>query len=83
MPDFQKDGPDIYSKVANVTPSDVADLPEIAHALTPMGAGDIAVALQDGTIVLFPNVPAGFALPVVTQRVYATGTTATNIQALR
>lgn len=69
---------------STVTPSDTVDIPgqEMCRALYVGGAGDVAAVRQDGTAVVFSAVPAGSILPIRCRRVNATGTTATNIDAL-
>ena len=67
-----------------VTPSDAADLPDgvTTVGLYVGGAGDVHVTLQGGSDVTFKSVPGGTLLRVAARRVWATGTTATNIVAL-
>ncbi len=66
--------------LAAVTPSDGADLPNVAKALWIGGAGNVSViAVDDGEAVTITGVPAGAILPIRAKRVRATGTTATNI----
>lgn len=45
-------------------------------------AGDVTVLASDGSTVLFTAVPIGGVIPILCQRVNATGTTATNMTAL-
>lgn len=69
---------------AEVTPNNSADLPNFARMLY-VGVGgtdkDIKVTTLNGDIVTFTNVPTGI-LMVQARRVWATGTTATEIIAL-
>ena len=65
-----------------VTPSDVADLPTTARALYIGGAGDVAMTTAGGSTVTFIGLAVGQVLPVTAERVFATGTTATNIVAI-
>lgn len=70
----------------NVTPSDTENLPETPDMLYVGGAGDVHVLERrpfNGTNreVTF-TVPAGKYLFIRPSRVFATGTTATNIIAL-
>lgn len=65
-----------------VTPNDSADLAYAARSLFVGGAGNIAVDTTGGDTVTFTGVVAGTILPVSVARVYATGTTATNIVGL-
>jgi hypothetical protein len=70
-----------------VTPNDGADLPSVAFGLYIGTAGtlkvDCASEASDANkvTVTFPNVVQGI-LPLKVKRVYATGTSATNIVAL-
>jgi hypothetical protein len=66
-----------------VSPSDGADL-GTTQALIFVGvAGDIKVDCSgSGDAIVFKNVPAGSILPVKVDRVYSTGTSATNMVAL-
>lgn len=65
-----------------VAPDDAKDLAVITRALYVGGAGDLAVAMADGTRLLFAAVPAGALLPIRVSRVLATGTTASKILGL-
>lgn len=66
-----------------VTPNDGADLTHAARALYIGVTGDVTLTPIGGqTGVLFKAVPAGAILPVRASRVWATGTTATNIVAI-
>jgi len=66
-----------------VTPSDSAALPWRARALYIGVTGDVTVIAKDGsTAVLFKAAPVG-VLPIRCSYVKSTGTTATNIVALR
>jgi hypothetical protein len=65
-----------------VSPSDSVDLAFQSRALYIGGAGDVSITNVSGVAIVFVGVPAGAILPVVTNRVRATGTTATNVIAL-
>lgn len=67
---------------SEVTPSDGSDLATAARALYVGGSGDVKIDTPNGDTVTFQDVVAGSLLPVRANRVYATGTTATNIVAL-
>lgn len=67
--------------LAAVTPADGSDLATSARALWVGGAGDIKVTTVGGSTVTIVGVTAGSILPVRVARVWATGTTATNILA--
>lgn len=65
-----------------VTPSDSTDLAAPARALYVGGSGNVKINDSGNGAVTFYGVAAGSILPVMARRVYATGTTATNIVAL-
>ena len=65
-----------------VTPADGSNLTHAARALFVGGAGDVKVDTLGGDTVTFTGVLAGSILPVRILKVYATGTTATNIVAV-
>lgn len=70
-------------KAAEITPSDVADLQEFSRAIYVGTTGDIKVEMgEDDSVVTFKDVQGGSLLPITVQKVFATGTTATNIVAL-
>jgi hypothetical protein len=66
-----------------VTPSDTEDL-----AASPTkgiyigGSGNLKVAMADSTVETFTALASGIIHPISVKRVYATGTTATNILAV-
>ncbi len=62
--------------------SDTVDLTVEARALYIGGAGDVRLLTREGDDVVFSAVPAGSILPIYTQRVFDTNTTATLIVAL-
>jgi len=65
-----------------VVPDDAAPLVHVSRALFVGEAGTLAVRLQDGTALVFANLPAGALLPIRVSHVLATGTDATGIVAL-
>lgn len=66
-----------------VTTSDSANIANPAtKGLYIGGAGDVKVDTAHASAVVFKAVPVGTILPVLVLKVYATGTTATNIVAL-
>lgn len=65
-----------------VTPADGSNLTHAVRALFVGGAGDVKVDTLGGDTVTFTGVLAGSILPVRILKVYATGTTATNIVAV-
>ncbi|WP_395734845.1 hypothetical protein [Prosthecobacter sp.] len=71
------------SSFRTVTPSDTYAIKGgPARALYVGGAGNVAAINENGVAVIFTAVPAGAVLPIATNRVNATNTTATNIIAL-
>jgi len=77
-------------RAAVVTPSDTVDIPYVGgDGTTPSwpcvlyigGAGNLRVLTEGGDDITFNGVVAGTFLPVNVVRVFATGTTATNIVA--
>lgn len=85
MPRFFDGSPDLkhFTTAAAVTPNDSADL-QMGQCLgLYIGvSGDVALDTPSSTNVLFKAVPVG-VLNVAATRVRATGTTATNLVALR
>jgi hypothetical protein len=68
----------------NVVPSNGTDLPTtFTRGIYVGGTGALKVKMIDGTDVTFTKVLAGSFIPIVVSRVYSTGTTATNIIALK
>lgn len=67
---------------AAVTPNDGADLAFAARSFWVGGAGNVQLTLLDDTVLTFVGATAGSILPVAAKRVWATGTTATNLLAL-
>lgn len=65
-----------------IVPNDGTDLPHATRALFVGVAGNVKVDMvKTGTVTLL-NIQAGSVLPVAVKRVWATGTTATNMIAL-
>jgi hypothetical protein len=63
-----------------ITKSDDTVFAVATRSLFVGGAGNVTVRFVDGDdSVTFTGVPAGFILPVCVDKVYSTGTTATNI----
>lgn len=75
-------------RASAVTPSNTTDIPAITGGtnngcvLYIGGYGDVKVDTVGGDTVTFVGVLGGTFFPVQVMRVYATGTTATNIVAL-
>lgn len=63
---------------AAVTPSDTVDLDIISVLYVGVG-GHVKVKTRQGNDVVFYNMNNGQFVPVQVKRVYATGTTATNL----
>ena len=64
-----------------ITPSDTTTFQ--GSILFIGGTGNISVKTVAGTNLTFTNVANSFILPVLVSMVYSTGTTATNIVAIR
>lgn len=66
--------------LADITPSDSADLPTMARLIYVGVGGDVVVIDINGVTVTHKNAPTGGYLgPFAVARVKATGTTATNL----
>lgn len=72
-----------FTRAVAVTTSDDTDLDDNAVSLWIGGAGNVKVTTVEDDTVTFNGCTAGSVLPVQVKRVWATGTTATNIVALR
>lgn len=66
---------------AAVVPSDTVDFPSAPRRLWIGGAGNVTINTLAGHSVTYTGVPAGVYLQIRPSRVFATGTTATNIVA--
>lgn len=62
-----------------VTPSDAVDLAVTVRALYIGVGGDVKVTTVNDSTVTFVGCPAGLVLPVRVKKVFAVGSTATNI----
>ncbi len=75
-------------RAASVTPSDTANVPSVSGGtnngcvLYVGSAGNLRVQTVGGDDVTFNNINTGAFIPVQIVKVYATGTTASNILAL-
>ncbi|WP_342045905.1 spike base protein, RCAP_Rcc01079 family [Bacillus sp. OTU530] len=68
---------------AAVTPNDAADLAKIPTKGIYIGVtGDVKVTLSSGNTVTFTALASGTIHPIAVKRVWAIGTTATNILAV-
>jgi len=65
-----------------IIPSDTVDLVYLPRGIYVGTAGNIAVLTLGGSIAIFVGALAGSILPVRAVRVYATGTTASNLLSL-
>lgn len=70
-----------YDEAAAIVPADGADLPALTRAIYVGVAGDVKVDMETTGTVTFKALPVGIQRLRV-KRVYATGTTATNLVAL-
>lgn len=68
--------------IEDVTPSGADSTVSPAAVLFVGGAGDVKVDAEESGTITF-TLPAGSILPVSVKKVYDTGTSATNIIALR
>jgi len=66
---------------AAVVPSDTVDLGVVTRRLYIGGGGDLKVTLIGGNVVTYVGLPAGGLLVIAAKRVWAAGTTATNVLA--
>jgi len=69
---------DPVQSASSVTPDDATDLVDTTRAVFVGTGGNLRVTLVSGDIVTFPNAGAGWH-PLRVVRVWATGTTATDI----
>lgn len=66
-----------------ITPNDSADLTTVPTKGIYIGVtGDVKVTLNDGSTVTFTSLSSGVIHPLSVKRVFAIGTTATNILAV-
>jgi len=74
-----------YDTALAVTPSDVADLSgEPYYAVWVGTGGDLKVDMADGgAAVILSNCASGQLIPIMVERIYSTGTTASNIIAFK
>jgi len=66
---------------ADITPADESDLANVARAIHVGVGGDVKVDTQSGETVTFKNLASGARLVGFFQRVYSTGTSATDLVA--
>lgn len=65
-----------------VTKSDSTVFAQETRGIYVGTTGDLAVAMADGSSVVFKAVPAGTLLPIAVKQVLDTGTTASTVLAL-
>lgn len=63
----------------SITPSDSTDLSKAVRGIYVGATGNVKVDMIDGSTVTFTALAAGVIHPLAVSRVYATGTTASNI----
>lgn len=67
----------------DITPSDTAEITTLHKGLWVGTAGDVRVMMWESGIVTLKGVVAGYLIPIRAKKVYATGTTASDIVALQ
>lgn len=75
--------PNPARQAEEVTPSDSADLAKATRAIYVGVTGNVKLTTIEGDTVTFVGCVAGSILPIQAARIWATGTTATNLVALR
>ena len=65
-----------------ISPSDSTALSHVTRAVYIGAGGDLRGIMHNGTEVTLRGLPAGMLLPIRISRVWATGTTASNLVAL-
>ena len=65
-----------------VTPSDSADLANVARGVYVGATGNLRVTTINGDVVTFTALAAGVIHPISARRIHSTGTTATSIIAV-
>jgi len=72
----------VYETAVQIVPSDANDVEINVKAFYVGGVGDVCVRLHGGQTVTLVGVLVGHIYPLHVQRVFATGTTATNLVGL-
>ena len=67
---------------ATISPHATNPLPNFTRAIYVGGSGDLACEMVSGEVVTFVGLIAGAVYPFRVQKVFATGTTATNLVGL-
>jgi hypothetical protein len=62
-----------------IAPSDTNELEFVTEAIYVGGEGDLSVLTLEYYVATYAAVPAGQIIPVRARKVFATGTTATNL----
>jgi hypothetical protein len=71
------------SDAITIVPNDAADLGKVPTKGLYIGvSGDVKVTLNSGNTVTFTGLSSGVIHPIAVKRVWATGTTATNMLAV-
>lgn len=68
-------------RILSISPSDTADLAEVSRAINVSTSGTVRITSVEGTTATI-YVAAGIAFPIRASRIWATGTTATDVVAL-
>lgn len=63
-----------------ITPSDSEDLIKPVRGIYVGTTGDLKVTKVNGDIMDYPNIAAGVIHPIAAKRVWATGTTASDLR---
>jgi hypothetical protein len=77
-----KSGTYSASGMVEIDPSDTEDLAHPLRGLYVGGGGDVRCVGPEGDVVTLKNLSSGQILPVQIVRVYASGTTATDLVGL-
>jgi len=73
---------EVPTKCRAITPNDSANLPRPGAFVYVGGDGNVKITAEEEGTVTFIGMSAGDILPVSVVRVFATGTTATNLIAM-
>lgn len=74
--------PQFYDDAFPITPDDSNNLARIPTAILVGGAGTLKVLTQGGSTVSLNSIAAGTILPLRVKKVFASGTSATNLNGL-
>lgn len=70
------------ANIVPIVPDDTDPLPHVTRGILVNGAGDMAVTDAGGNTTTITDIVAGSLLPIQVVKVFATGTTATDLFAL-